>query len=146
MLCRVDYETNPTGHLCNKYIVFRRLISRGLTSSRGLSASSSGTVVVLLSLAVAADAGDMLILVIVETHGSPSSDRAPDHSVRGTRRHASSRMGDRCTEKPQTVERKSSNQFPRENHIWRGVSQSAPYYMPFRSQHRRQVPYVRNPI
>lgn len=43
-----------------------------LTSSLGLSDSSSGTVVVvLLSLAVAADAGDMVKRVQKPVHGSP---------------------------------------------------------------------------
>ncbi len=43
-----------------------------LTSSRGLSDSSSGTVVVLLSLAVAADAGDIMTAVQKPGHGSPN--------------------------------------------------------------------------
>lgn len=49
------------------------LLQTILTSSRGLSVSSSGTVAVALSLAVAADAGDMVITTTQRpvVHGSP---------------------------------------------------------------------------
>lgn len=62
------------------------LLQTILTSSRGLSVSSSGTVVVAvaLSLAVAADAGDMVITTTQRpvVHGSPDGMGAFQSRVR----------------------------------------------------------------
>lgn len=62
------------------------LLQTILTSSRGLSVSSSGTVVVAvaLSLAVAADAGDMVITTTQRSvvHGSPDGMGAFQSRVR----------------------------------------------------------------
>lgn len=69
----VKYVTLVKGWVRENWPAHRK--QRVLTSSRGLSGSSSWTVVVLLSLAVAADAGDMMTTAQKPGHGSPGGTR-----------------------------------------------------------------------